>query len=57
MTLTLHQLQAVMPHADERADRYLGPLIFRSREWFEITQGKASFFVGKPLHAPKAVVR
>ena len=50
MTLTLHQLQAIMPRADERADRYLGPLVDAAGEYQIDTPARLAMWLAQLAH-------
>jgi len=50
MTLTLAQLATVMPHADERADRYLEPLVATMAEYDIDTPARAAMWLAQIAH-------
>jgi putative chitinase len=50
MTLTLAQLATVMPHADERADRYLEPLVATMAEYDIDTPARVAMWLAQIAH-------
>lgn len=55
MKITRVQLDAIMPHADERADRYLEPLVATMAEYDIDTPARAAMWLAQIAHESAAL--